>query len=355
MQVGLARGDDLLQAEKVVDLVKIDVEGFELDVLRGLHRTLEQHRPIVLAEALSSTIDATKGTTAVADLLAEPRVRAIRDALAAPVASEMGGRAADRCPWHASPCAAPDPRFEHRNYPMVVFLPKDDVRCCDRPPLHLGGRGIATEQLGRETLVVVVHAGDVESRGRLRRAPGPVRRPHRGEQGLVASANAAASSRTATTPPSPTVSGKPPERVATTGRPVDMASMATRQKASCQPSGMMRDGTSARSASSSAAATSGGRAGAGPLMYARTPSESASWFSDSSWGPSPTMRSRASRSGRRARNSASVLIARSCPFFSYSRPTQIMRSGAAQFAGRGRPANSRRSTPITTHSDRVRP
>lgn len=127
VQVSLARGDELLLAEEVVDLVKIDVEGFELGVLRGLRRTLERHQPIVLAEALSSTIDTTTGTTAVADLLAELGY----------VPFEMLWRRRSRLKWVDALLTAVFGtrirtlrrirRFEDRNYPMVVFLPKNDV------------------------------------------------------------------------------------------------------------------------------------------------------------------------------------------------------------------------------------
>ena len=127
VQVTLARGDDLLLAEEVVDLIKIDVEGFELDVLRGLHSTLERHRPIVLAEALPSRIDPTTGTTGVADLLAGLGY----------VPFEMLWRRRSRVKWLDALLTAvlgtrirllrPIRRFEHRNYPMIVFLPKEDV------------------------------------------------------------------------------------------------------------------------------------------------------------------------------------------------------------------------------------
>ena len=127
VQVDLVRGDDLLLDEKAVDLVKIDVEGFELGVLRGLQRTLERHRPIVLAEALPARIDPATGTTEVAELLASLGY----------VPYEMAWRRRSRVKWLDAMLTAlhgtrvrvlrPIRRFEHRSYPMVVFLPGDDV------------------------------------------------------------------------------------------------------------------------------------------------------------------------------------------------------------------------------------
>ena len=48
----LVRGDDYLQSRQLQqpDLMKIDVEGFEKNVLRGLENTLKQARPIMVVE-----------------------------------------------------------------------------------------------------------------------------------------------------------------------------------------------------------------------------------------------------------------------------------------------------------------
>jgi len=43
--------DDVLHSEKHVDVIKIDVEGAELSVLKGAQKTLERHEPIILIEA----------------------------------------------------------------------------------------------------------------------------------------------------------------------------------------------------------------------------------------------------------------------------------------------------------------
>jgi FkbM family methyltransferase len=57
-------GDDVLAARdsRPVDLVKIDVEGFELHVLKGLHRTLANDRPFVITELIEEQL-AKAGTS----------------------------------------------------------------------------------------------------------------------------------------------------------------------------------------------------------------------------------------------------------------------------------------------------
>jgi FkbM family methyltransferase len=53
-------GDDYVDAHKLlrVDGMKIDVQGFEIDVLSGLSRTLERHEPIIWMECSTSTLNA---------------------------------------------------------------------------------------------------------------------------------------------------------------------------------------------------------------------------------------------------------------------------------------------------------
>jgi len=44
--------DDELARDPRIDVIKIDVEGWELEVLRGAERVLQQHRPLLYVEAM---------------------------------------------------------------------------------------------------------------------------------------------------------------------------------------------------------------------------------------------------------------------------------------------------------------
>jgi len=65
--------DDYFPAHGInkVDLVKIDVEGFEPDVLLGMHKTIMRDRPIIMAEYSSQTRARLGSTEALADLVGD--------------------------------------------------------------------------------------------------------------------------------------------------------------------------------------------------------------------------------------------------------------------------------------------
>jgi FkbM family methyltransferase len=58
--------DDALQHEPRIDILKIDVEGWELDVLRGGARTLARHRPLIYVEVMEEKFDAVRDHLAAA-------------------------------------------------------------------------------------------------------------------------------------------------------------------------------------------------------------------------------------------------------------------------------------------------
>jgi FkbM family methyltransferase len=76
ISVHTERLDDVLEQDYVPALLKIDVEGAELGVLRGALGTLQRHRPFVLFEHGAGGADVYGATpTEVFDLLADARLR----------------------------------------------------------------------------------------------------------------------------------------------------------------------------------------------------------------------------------------------------------------------------------------
>jgi len=55
IEVDIRTVDSLIERGTIVDLVKIDVEGFEDAVLRGMERILEESRPRIIFECLTQT------------------------------------------------------------------------------------------------------------------------------------------------------------------------------------------------------------------------------------------------------------------------------------------------------------
>jgi FkbM family methyltransferase len=60
MQLQIRNGDAVVREEVVgrIDAIKIDVQGFEAEVLRGLETTLTQHCPVIWFEVSGSTAEA---------------------------------------------------------------------------------------------------------------------------------------------------------------------------------------------------------------------------------------------------------------------------------------------------------
>ena len=50
--VRVLRGDDLIEPSAAPTMLKIDVEGFELHVLRGFERLLRENHPLVVTETV---------------------------------------------------------------------------------------------------------------------------------------------------------------------------------------------------------------------------------------------------------------------------------------------------------------
>jgi alpha-mannosidase len=51
IEINVERLDDILVTSIIPKIIKIDVEGFELNVLKGAKRTIQEAKPILLIEA----------------------------------------------------------------------------------------------------------------------------------------------------------------------------------------------------------------------------------------------------------------------------------------------------------------
>jgi FkbM family methyltransferase len=63
IEVELAAGDDVIDQSDRIGFIKIDVEGAELLVLKGLMQTLRRHQPIVAIEQWSAAIELSDGSS----------------------------------------------------------------------------------------------------------------------------------------------------------------------------------------------------------------------------------------------------------------------------------------------------
>lgn len=60
--INIKKGDQLFK-EKKIDLIKIDVEGFEMEVIEGLEKTIQRNQPIVVVEVNHWCLNAHQRTS----------------------------------------------------------------------------------------------------------------------------------------------------------------------------------------------------------------------------------------------------------------------------------------------------
>ncbi|MEE9367289.1 MAG: FkbM family methyltransferase [Pontiella sp.] len=71
--LSLVKGDDYVESLKLnrIDLIKVDVEGFEKIVLAGLRNTLIKYRPKIVVEFTKTTMDSYEGISEIISQLPE--------------------------------------------------------------------------------------------------------------------------------------------------------------------------------------------------------------------------------------------------------------------------------------------
>ncbi|ROO24656.1 methyltransferase FkbM [Salinisphaera orenii MK-B5] len=119
IEVEIARGDDFLpRFAPFVAAIKIDVEGHELDVLRGLERTLERDRPVIFMEWLTDTMRTKGGFDALRALLPDY-------ALLVPAARGQNGRIKTAAPKHRLTLLTPLAEPHRSKYNLVFCVPRE--------------------------------------------------------------------------------------------------------------------------------------------------------------------------------------------------------------------------------------
>jgi FkbM family methyltransferase len=118
--VDLAAGDEVLDPDRPVGFIKIDVEGMEPQAIRGLAGTIRRHRPAIMLEQIARD-SAPVAPGLLTDLGYVPceirRIPRARSRLLDNLLTLVKGERR-----HA---LTPIHRFEPRDYPVVVYLPEN--------------------------------------------------------------------------------------------------------------------------------------------------------------------------------------------------------------------------------------
>jgi FkbM family methyltransferase len=120
--IELVVGDEVIDQYQPVEFVKVDVEGAEEAVLRGLEQTLRTHGPVVMMEQWPEVIDAASGTSPSFSFLRDLGYSAW-EVQRAPLFRGKLGKLPTLLLGYADYSFAPVPRLKQRNYPALIFTP----------------------------------------------------------------------------------------------------------------------------------------------------------------------------------------------------------------------------------------
>jgi FkbM family methyltransferase len=122
--IELVIGDEVIDASNSVSLVKVDVEGAEEAVFRGLEQTLRRHTPVLMMEQWPEVIDATSGTSPSFSFLRELGYSAW-EIQRAPLFRGQLGKIPTLLLGHVDYSLRPVSRLRKREYPALIFTPPD--------------------------------------------------------------------------------------------------------------------------------------------------------------------------------------------------------------------------------------
>jgi FkbM family methyltransferase len=125
-EIKLALGDEEIDPSEPVGFIKVDVEGAEEGVLKGLARTIQTHGPVIMMEQWADVIDAVSGTSPSFSLLRSldyaawevVSPRRFRGRLGKLMTLILGHSETDLCPID---------RLQKRDYLTLIFTPRSYV------------------------------------------------------------------------------------------------------------------------------------------------------------------------------------------------------------------------------------
>lgn len=123
--IDLMIGDEAVDAALKIGFIKIDVEGAEEAVLRGLEQTLRTHAPVVMMEQWPEVIDRA-GTSPSVSFLRELGY-SMREIQRAPLFRGQLGKIPSLLLGHIDYSLQPISRLENREYPALIFTPPSYV------------------------------------------------------------------------------------------------------------------------------------------------------------------------------------------------------------------------------------
>jgi FkbM family methyltransferase len=120
--IDLVIGDEALDRSKTVAFIKVDVEGAEEAVLRGLEQTLRTDAPVVMMEQWPEVIDQVSGTSPAVSFL-RGLGYAVWEIQRAPIFRGRLGKLPALLLGHIDYSLRSISRLEKREYPALIFTP----------------------------------------------------------------------------------------------------------------------------------------------------------------------------------------------------------------------------------------
>jgi FkbM family methyltransferase len=143
VEVSLTPGNDALNQDRPIGLIKIDVEGMESKVLLGLDKIIKSHRPIIIVEQLASGIDARRGTSAVSIVMDKYGYRSFEIHRIKRAQVKFLNDLLTYICGTVRYNLVPITRLERKNYSALIYFPAEFVRGLPSDKGQVGAAGFA--------------------------------------------------------------------------------------------------------------------------------------------------------------------------------------------------------------------